>query len=85
MALVSFRDVLNTPFYSTRKEGDPTVNIAGGYAPIPSHDKDGGSTTYRWPLVGSQGYYSEMYSGCTRCKTMYCVPAGFWCSFVRGL
>lgn len=64
-ALLCFRDVLNTPFYTTRKEGNPNVKFAGGYSPIPHHDKDGGSTTYKWPLAGSQGYYSEMYSGST--------------------
>lgn len=53
------RDVLNTPLFDTRNEGDPGADIPG-YAPIPP---DGEETTYTWPLAGSQGYYSVMYSG----------------------
>lgn len=56
------RDTLNTPFFGTRNEGTPdsTPPTPPGYAPIPP---DGVETTYTWPLPGSEGYYSILYSG----------------------
>jgi len=55
------RDTLNTPFFGD--EGDEFA--ANGatldefpYAPIPN-----GDTTYLWPLSGSEGYYSTLYTG----------------------
>lgn len=63
------RDTLNTPFFGD--EGNFPEFTANGilpgdspYAPIPSeYIGEGDETTYTWPLPGSEGYYSVMYSG----------------------
>ncbi|CAM9960325.1 unnamed protein product, partial [Hapterophycus canaliculatus] len=78
-------DVLNTPLNVRRA---PDVEE---YAPIPtkfnSGDPDG--DTYTWPLEGSVGYYSVMYSGPfppLECSNLHpdgieyvgCYPAGMF-------
>ena len=57
--LCLFRDTLNTPYFTTRNDGNPSATIPG-YAPIPP---EGETTTYTFPVPGSQAYYSNMYSG----------------------
>ncbi len=42
-----------------RNDANPNAKIPP-YAPIPP---DGKKTTYKWPLDGSEGYYSLMYVG----------------------
>lgn len=57
-------DVLNTPLFDDAK-----------YSPIPNGD--GNAQTFTWPLAGSEGYYSVMYSGPfppLHCPNLY--PAG---------
>eukprot|EP00752_Nemacystus_decipiens_P007908 g7065.t1 len=68
-------DTLNTPFF-----GDEGAKFAANgatlddypYAPIPTED-----TTYVWPLFGSEGYYSTLYTGPfppNQCSNLY--PSG---------
>ena len=65
-----FRDTLNTPFFGEEGNFEEfTANAAGlgdhPYAPIakPYDETGSAGTTYKWPLQGSKGYYSLMYSG----------------------
>lgn len=61
MSVSRFRDTLNTPFFKTANGADPSDFP---YAPIPTKYTAGGEgTTYKWPLPGSEGYYSVLYSG----------------------
>ena len=62
-----FRDTLNTPFFGNE---DPEFAANGAlpsdypYAPIPNeYSGEGDGTVYKWPLPGSEGYYSLMYTG----------------------
>eukprot|EP00752_Nemacystus_decipiens_P007772 g6941.t1 len=54
-------DTLNTPFFDEANGALPSDHP---YAPIPNeYDGTGDGTTYLWPLTGSEGYYSLMYTG----------------------
>eukprot|EP00903_Cladosiphon_okamuranus_P005860 g5798.t1 len=60
-------DTLNTPFFGNE---DPEFAANGAlpsdlpYAPIPNeYSGVGAGTIYKWPLTGSEAYYSLMYTG----------------------
>eukprot|EP00752_Nemacystus_decipiens_P011574 g10278.t1 len=60
-------DTLNTPFFGNE---DPEFKANGAlpsdypYAPIPpEYSGEGEGTIYKWPLPGSEAYYSLMYTG----------------------